>query len=102
MSLFRGEKLAELFKHAAATFLQNEANGSSLITVTNATVSDDGKYATIFFTVLPVDKEKTALEFAKRSPLRERSTDRGWYAATGGDDGVEADVATAMNNAATE
>jgi len=50
----------------AARFFLLEANGSSLMTVTNAQVSDDGKRALIFFTVLPEDKEEEALEFAKR------------------------------------
>jgi hypothetical protein len=54
---------------------------------------------------ISTDIEESAsatLEYVQRSPLWARSTDRGWYAATGGDDGVDADVATAMNNAATE
>jgi ribosome-binding factor A len=34
--------------------------------VTSADCSPDLKRATIFITVLPADKEKTALEFAKR------------------------------------
>jgi ribosome-binding factor A len=66
MANFRGEKLSELFRHAAAQFLHNEASPASLLTVTRAIVSDDGKYATIFFTVFPPELEKTALEFAKR------------------------------------
>ncbi len=66
MPNFRNEKLRELFMHTAAIFLQENSNGSALLPVTNAVVSPNGKYATIFFTVFPVDKEKTALEFAKR------------------------------------
>jgi len=41
-------------------------NGSSLLTVTRAELTEDGKHATIFFTVFPDTFEKTALEFAKR------------------------------------
>jgi len=50
----------------AARFFLLEANGSSLMTVTHADVSSDGKRATILFTVLPTEKEQEALEFAKR------------------------------------
>ena len=63
---FKDEKIIELIKNKAAVFLQNEASPSSLITVTNAALSSDSKRATIFFTVFPIEKEKTALEFAKR------------------------------------
>ncbi len=63
---FKDEKIIELIKNKAAVFLQNEASPASLLTVTNAILSSDSKRATIFFTCLPADKEKTALEFAKR------------------------------------
>ena len=66
MSSFRNEKLTELMRVLAAEFMQHESSGASLLTVTRVVVSDDGKYATIFFTALPADREATALEFAKR------------------------------------
>lgn len=53
-------------KELAARFFASESNGSSLMTITSASVSDDGKEATIFFTVLPEDKEEEALAFTKR------------------------------------
>lgn len=53
-------------RNAAATFLQREASNTSLITVTDVSISKDDKEATIFFTCLPEDKEEQALEFAKR------------------------------------
>ncbi|MEK9181908.1 MAG: ribosome-binding factor A [Patescibacteria group bacterium] len=62
----RNEKVANIIKKLAAEFLARENNKTSLLTVTSATCSPDLKRATIFFTVLPTIKEKTALEFAKR------------------------------------
>ena len=60
------EKAVQLIKELTAKFLGRENNNTSLITVTNCTASPDLKRATIFITVLPNSKEKTALEFAKR------------------------------------
>lgn len=69
----RTEKVANLIKEKTAEFLGRENNGTSLITVTSATASPDLKRATVFITVLPENKEKTALLFAKRkrSEIRE-------------------------------
>lgn len=66
MSIIKDEKILELIKNKAAEFLQHESSGASLITVTNAALSSDGKRAVIFFTTLPLSGEKTALLFAKR------------------------------------
>ncbi len=60
------EKLKDLIKKVAAEFMQRQSNYTSLITVTDVSISDRGSRATIFFTVLPDSKEKGALEFAKR------------------------------------
>lgn len=62
----RKDKVANLIKKLSAEFLERENNRTSLITVTSANCSPDLKKATIFITVLPDDKEKTALEFIKR------------------------------------
>jgi ribosome-binding factor A len=62
----RTERVANLIKERTAEFLAHENNRTSLITVTSATCSPDLKRATVFITVLPEDKEKTALMFAKR------------------------------------
>lgn len=62
----RQDRVRELFKNLAAEFLSLESNRSSLVTVTNATVSSDLRNATIFITVYPEEKEKPALDFAKR------------------------------------
>lgn len=62
----RNEKLKEILRDLAARFLSMNSNGSSLLTVTRVELTPDGKHATIFFTVFPVDFEKTAVEFAER------------------------------------
>ena len=62
----RNEKVANYLKELSAEFLGRENNRTSLITVTRATCSPDLKRATIFITVLPTEKERVALEFAKR------------------------------------
>jgi ribosome-binding factor A len=62
----RKEKVANYIKELSAEFLGKENNKTSLITVTSATCSPDLKKATIYISVLPNSKEKTALEFAKR------------------------------------
>src|SRR3990167_10829006 len=62
----RNEKVANHIKELAAEFLGRENNKTSLITVTSADCSPDLKRATVFITVFPDNKEKTALEFAKR------------------------------------
>ena len=66
MSNNKNEKTLSVCKQLAAEFLEREGNRQSIITVTNATISNDRKYATIFFTVLPTEQEKAALAFAKR------------------------------------
>jgi ribosome-binding factor A len=63
----RDEKLKDLIKKNAAEFMQRESNYTSIITITDVSISDRGQRATIFFTVLPDSKEKAALGFAKRS-----------------------------------
>ncbi len=62
----RNEKVANLIRELAASFLVKEDNRTSLITITSTTVSPDLKRATVYMTVLPEAKEKLALEFVKR------------------------------------
>ena len=66
MSSSREQKLKDIIKEAAAEFLQRESNHISLLTVTDVSLSDRCNQATIFFTVLPQEKEKGALDFVKR------------------------------------
>src|SRR3989344_8493261 len=58
--------MKELIKTAAAKFLQRESNYTSMLTVTDVSVSEKGDRAIIFFTVLPTEKEKAAVDFVKR------------------------------------
>ena len=62
----RADKVANYIKELTAEFLGRENNRTSLITVTSAVCSPDLKRETIFITVFPPEKEKNALEFAKR------------------------------------
>lgn len=62
----RKDKVANFIKELTAEFLARETNRTSLITVTGADCSPDLKRATVLITVLPVEKEREALEFAKR------------------------------------
>ena len=66
MKATKSEKLREAIRHAAAEFLAQESNRTSLITVTNVHLTPKGDRASILITVFPEDKEKEALEFALR------------------------------------
>lgn len=59
-------KIGLALRTIAQDFFQKESSGSSMITVTKATISKDLKQADIFITVLPENKEDMALSFAKR------------------------------------
>ena len=60
------ERVTEIIRQKASEFLERESNRNTLITVTNVRLENGGKQATIYFTVLPSDKEKGALDFVKR------------------------------------
>ncbi len=62
----RQEKVSNFLKELTANFLARENNNTSLITVTDCSVSPDMKKASIYITVLPENREATALDFAKR------------------------------------
>jgi ribosome-binding factor A len=62
----KDEKSASLISRFAAEYFNIESNNDSLITVTKTDVLNKGKRAIVFFTALPIEKEPTALEFAKR------------------------------------
>lgn len=47
-------------------FFQRESSGLSLITVTRVDISPNMEHGTVFITVLPVEKEEAAINFAKR------------------------------------
>ena len=62
----RKKRLSEQFAQLAAEYFKKEASRHSLITVTRADVSPDLKHATVYITVLPENKEISAINFAKR------------------------------------
>lgn len=73
MATPRQEKMREFLRSVAAQFFLRESGTRSLVTVTDATISADFKYATIYITTFPTSEEVSALEFAKRkrTDLRE-------------------------------
>ncbi len=62
----KDERLKDVVKSLAAEFVQRESNGISLITITDVAIADRGGRATIYFTVLPEDKQKGVMDFLKR------------------------------------
>lgn len=62
----RIEKVQELLRQEAATYLSQNSNKQSLITVTRASVSKDLKNATVYLTVYPEDQQQIALDFCNR------------------------------------
>ncbi len=62
----RQDRVSGVIMSLAAKFLQEESSGQSLITITSCDISPDLKQATIFITVLPVNSEEFALNFARR------------------------------------
>lgn len=66
MKSTKSEKLREAIQHAAAEFMAEVADSTSLITVTNVHLTPKADRATILVTVFPDDKEKDALAFASR------------------------------------
>lgn len=59
-------RINDTIKHLAMQYLSRESNRTSLVTVTNVDLYDHDSKATIMLTVLPEDKERLVLEFAKR------------------------------------
>jgi ribosome-binding factor A len=60
------EKIEGTLIRAAAEYFNLESSGASLITVTSARLSPDGKYMTFYVSILPLEKEGAALDFMKR------------------------------------
>ncbi|MEK7609732.1 MAG: hypothetical protein AAB470_01265 [Patescibacteria group bacterium] len=62
----KDNKLKEIIRELAAEFFSRESNRQSLITITGVEIFSGGGKARILMTVLPVEKEAVALEFAHR------------------------------------
>lgn len=67
MTEYRNEKIKNMIKELAATFIEKEAGNTSLITVTRVLMSKDSKKATIMVSVMPREKENAAYGFIKRN-----------------------------------
>jgi ribosome-binding factor A len=61
------ERMGSRVREVAAEFLAREANRNSLITVTRAELSENGRRCNIFITVFPDSAEEPALKFANRN-----------------------------------
>lgn len=59
-------RLRSVILESAAQFIQQETNGTSLITVTNCKISDNLRKAEVLVSILPVSAEESALNFMKR------------------------------------
>ncbi len=66
MTANREQKLKNIIKKVAAEFIQKESNHISIITITDVSLSEKNNKATIFFTVLPENKESGVIDFCKR------------------------------------
>ena len=62
----KDEKSREIVRALAADCGQRESNQTSMVTVTDVAMGDQGRNATIYFTVLPSEKEAVVLDFLTR------------------------------------
>jgi len=62
----KDNKLKEVLRELAAQYFSRESNRQSLITITDVDVYARGSRARILMSVLPVDKEDDAVNFAHR------------------------------------
>lgn len=63
----RKQRLDAAVAKLAAAFISRTAHSeNNLITVTRASIADDGKEATVFVTVLPETQQEQALAFLER------------------------------------
>jgi ribosome-binding factor A len=60
------ESLEKELKKYVSDYITREASRMSLITVTRCELSADGKYAALFFSILPEKAEPIAMDFLKR------------------------------------
>ena len=67
---YRKQKIAQLLKETAAHFFREEADKTSMITVTNADITPDLTQATIYISVFPDEQQDRALSFARGATKR--------------------------------
>ncbi len=61
------QQITEVLARLTAEYIHAHASNASLITVTRANISPDGKNATVFVSVLPESSEDSAMDFLRRS-----------------------------------
>lgn len=61
------EKLESAITKEASAFFEREGNRTALITVTRTILTKRGNGATLFISVFPENKEKSALDFINRN-----------------------------------
>jgi len=66
MSQIHDKKVTTLLTELAATYIAREAGRETLITPTRATISRDGRNATIFVSVFPDEQKDHAISFLTR------------------------------------
>jgi ribosome-binding factor A len=66
MPTIKDQRFEEILRDLAARFCALESNRTSMITITRVSTADFGGLATIYFTVLPEEKEEAVLDFLKR------------------------------------
>ncbi len=66
MNSLKTARTEALFAELAAEFINRESAGQSLITVTSAHESNNGRLISILLTVLPNSREQAALDFLSR------------------------------------
>lgn len=63
---YKDQRSEEVLRELAMKFIASESNGTSLVTVTHVLLTNRGKNVTVYFTVLPEDKEEVVLDFLRR------------------------------------
>lgn len=66
MRPYKKEKVEEILQHAAAEFFRKESGPQSLLTVVGVNFDEKKKRAVILFSILPVEKTKSAIDFIER------------------------------------
>lgn len=64
--VFKKAQMTEVLREAASTFISNESNRTSMITITHVDLTEDFKRVTFFVTVFPENQEAAALDFLHR------------------------------------
>jgi ribosome-binding factor A len=62
----RSEKISQHLKEIIGSFIEENSNRKSMITITNTHLSPDFKKVVLFVTVFPEQSENAALDFLKR------------------------------------